>query len=415
MQSWLKRFAAIWTGQTLSNIGSVAGRFALIWWVTQETGSATVLATASIAAMVPSILLRPFVGVWVDRLNRKLVLILSDGWIALVSLGLAVLIWTGSMSLWHIYLVMLLRSVGHAFHSTAMAASVTLLVPKQHFGRVEGSNQVAEGALQVMAPLLGALLINALPLHSIMMIDVITALFAIVPLIVIRIPQPKPLDAQAETRTPFWTDFKAGLQYVFRWRGLIALLGLQVTVTCVVAPLFALTPLLVTTVFLGDAMLYGSFSAASGLGFILGGLALAVWGGSKRKILTTLLAVVLMGGAFGLIALTPSGLSALAISGFFVAGVALAMGTGCLRATFRGTVHPAMQGRVGSLMRSSSDAVRVAALALVGVVSDAVGLRPVFFVAALVLIAASIGGFLLRPLRNIELAAATSSEGTGSG
>jgi DHA3 family macrolide efflux protein-like MFS transporter len=414
MGSWLTRFAAIWTGQTLSNIGSVAGRFALIWWVTQETGSATVLATASIAAMVPSILLRPFVGVWVDRLNRKLVLIISDSWIALVSLGLAVLIWTGSMSLWHIYLVMLLLSVGHAFHSTAMAASITLLVPKQHFGRVEGSNQVAEGALQVMAPLLGALLIKALPLHTIMLLDVITALFAIVPLIVIRIPQPEALGTQAETGTRFWTDFKAGLQYIFQRRGLMALLGLQVTMTCVVSPIFALTPLLVTTVFLGDAMMLGTFSAASGLGFILGGLALTVSGGSQRKILTTLLSVVFMGGAYGVIAFTPSGLSALAIGCFFISGITLAMGTGCLRATFRGTVHPAMQGRVGSLMRSSSDAVRLVGLAIAGVVSDAVGIRPLFFVAAVVLIAGGVGGWMLRPLRNIELATATPSEEPGS-
>ncbi|MBU1049593.1 MFS transporter [Candidatus Bipolaricaulota bacterium] len=409
MNSWITRFVTIWTGQTLSNVGSVAGRFALIWWVAQATGSATVLATASIAAMVPSILLRPFVGVWVDRLNRKLVLIISDGWIALVSLGLAVLIWTGSMRLWHIYLVMLLRSVGQAFHSTAMTASVTLLVPKQHFGRVEGSNQVAQGALQVMGPILGAVLITALPLHTIMLIDVATAMFAILPLIVIQIPQPEALNARAESCTKFWADLKAGLSYVFQWRGLLAMLGMQASMNFVLTPLFALTPLLVTRVFQGDAMMLGSFTAASGLGFILGGLVLTVWGGSHRKILTALLSLLFMGAAFGLIAFAPSELSVLAVGCFFISGVALATGNGCLLATFRGTVHPALQGRIGSLMRSLADAMSLMGLAIAGLVSDFAGIRPWFFITAFVLIASGIGGLVFPPLRNIELATRTAS------
>ena len=97
MERWRTRFFSIWTGQTLSSVGSVAGQFALIWWITERTGSATVLATASLVALAPSVLLRPFVGVLVDRLNRKRVMMISDTFIALVSLWLAYLFWTGAM------------------------------------------------------------------------------------------------------------------------------------------------------------------------------------------------------------------------------------------------------------------------------------------------------------------------------
>ena len=130
MEKWKARFFSIWTGQSLSLVGSVAAQFALVWWVTEETGSATVLATASLVALAPSILLRPFIGVLVDRLSRKRVMIVADTFIALISLWLAYLFRTGAMQIWHVYVVMLARSVGGAFHHTAMMASMTLIVPK---------------------------------------------------------------------------------------------------------------------------------------------------------------------------------------------------------------------------------------------------------------------------------------------
>jgi len=76
---WAAKFFAIWTGQAFSLFGSALVQFALIWWITQKTGSATMLATASIFGLLPQILVGPFAGALVDRWNRRLVLICAEG------------------------------------------------------------------------------------------------------------------------------------------------------------------------------------------------------------------------------------------------------------------------------------------------------------------------------------------------
>ena len=109
---WQIPFFSIWTGQAFSLIGSRVAQFALIWWLTKLTGSATVLATASLAALVPDIVLGPLAGAYVDRWNRRIVMIVADSVVALASLWLAVLFWAGSIEIWHVYVIMAVRSVG---------------------------------------------------------------------------------------------------------------------------------------------------------------------------------------------------------------------------------------------------------------------------------------------------------------
>ncbi|MHC5038083.1 MAG: MFS transporter, partial [Planctomycetota bacterium] len=135
---WKIPFFTIWSGQQLSLVASSLGQFALVWWVTASTGSATVLATATIFAMVPQIVLGPFTGALADRWNRRKVMIVADGFVALLAAVLAVLFWFDAVQLWHIYVIMLGRSVGACFHWPAMTASTSLMVPKRHLARLAG-------------------------------------------------------------------------------------------------------------------------------------------------------------------------------------------------------------------------------------------------------------------------------------
>jgi len=402
MERWRARFISIWSGQTLSAVGSVAAQFALVWWVTEKTESATVLATASLVAMAPSILLRPFVGVLVDRWNRKRVMMISDSFIALVSLWLAYLFAAGAMEVWHVYVVMLARSFGGAFHHTATMASMTLIVPRKHYARIEGLNQMIDGGLGVLGPMLGAFLMMLLPVHGIMMIDFVTAAFAVLPLFFFSIPQPEPIDEEAGEKPRFWDGFRSGLRYTLGWRGLLALCGLLVVLNFALSPAFSLTPILVLKAFGGDKIMLGSFNSAMGLGTVAGGLILSIWGGSRRKILATLGAVVSMGGSLFLIAFAPAGMFYIAIAGYFLSGGLMALGNGNLRAVFRGVVHPSMQGRVGSLMGSLAIAMSPIGLLIAGPVADAIGVRSWFMIAGSILVLGGLAGFGMRSLRNIE-------------
>src|SRR5215208_7391890 len=88
---WAGRFFTIWTGQALSLFGSALVQFALIWWLTQKSGSATILALATLVGMLPQIVLGPFAGALVDRWDRRLIMIFADGAIAVSTLVLVYL------------------------------------------------------------------------------------------------------------------------------------------------------------------------------------------------------------------------------------------------------------------------------------------------------------------------------------
>ena len=179
---WKTTFFTIWSGQALSILGSQLVQFALIWHLTIQTGSATVLVTASLAGMLPNVVLGPFIGTLVDRWDRRRIMLIADSIVALATIVLAVLFALDVVEVWHIYAVIFIRSLASTFHGNAMSASTSLMVPVEQLTRIQGLNQLLNGGLNVVAAPLGALLLGMLPMQGILSIDVITALFAILPL-----------------------------------------------------------------------------------------------------------------------------------------------------------------------------------------------------------------------------------------
>ena len=237
---WATRFFAIWTGQAFSLLGSSLAQFALVWWLTKTTGSATVLATATLVAILPQVLLGPFAGALVDRWNRRRVMIAADGLVALAAGLLAYLYWANAIQIWHIYAVMLIRSIGGAFHWPAMQASTSLMVPKQQLSRVAGLNQTLHGVMNIISPPAGALALSVFPMHSILAMDVFTALIAISPLLFVTIPQPprQLADAQAViTPRLLWRDVREGLRFIYGWPGVFALLIMATVINFTLNPL----------------------------------------------------------------------------------------------------------------------------------------------------------------------------------
>ena len=161
-------FIIIFIGQAFSLFGSRLVQFSLVWWLTMESGSASVLAFASIMAIIPQVLLGPFAGTLVDRWNRRIILMVSDGVIALAVVVLAFLFSQGSVQIWHIYVIMVIRSIGGAFQWPAMQSSTSLMVPKEHLSRISGINQSLGGLANIMAPPLGAILLEFVPIQNIL-------------------------------------------------------------------------------------------------------------------------------------------------------------------------------------------------------------------------------------------------------
>ena len=401
---WQVSFFSIWTGQAFSLVGSRVAQFALVWWLTKLTGSATVLATASLAALVPGIVLGPLAGAYVDRWNRRIVMIVADSLIALASLWLVFLFWAGSIEIWHVYLIMFVRSVGGAFHWPAMQASTSLMVPKEHLSRVAGLNQAMKGALNIIGPPLGALLLELVPLYGVMMVDVGTAMLAILPLFFVHVPQPrrKDLAVGKEGKPSIWTDVREGLKYIRNWRGLMILIGFVLIVKIALTPAFSLLPLLVSDHFQGDAVQLSIMDSVAGVGIVVGGLLLGVWGGFRRKIFTSMTGMVVLGLGFVVLGLTPSTLFWMALGSALVIGLMLPMVDGPFMAILQGTVAPEMQGRVFTIISSLLSISSPIGLAIAGPVSDALGLQVWYLVAGVLCAASGLAGFLVPSIVHIE-------------
>lgn len=417
---WQVPFFAIWTGQAFSMIGSRLVQFALVWWLTRETGSGTILATATLVAVLPSIVLGPFAGALVDRWNRRRVMMVADGFVALVSAGLVYLFWSGSLAVWHIYVAMLARSLGEAFHWPAMQASTSLMVPEKHLSRVAGINQTMQGALNIVGPPLGAIAISVLPLHGVMAIDVGTAALAILPLLFVAVPQPRQTASAGAGGRPatVWQDLVAGLRYAWGWPGLMVAVSMAMIINFVTNPGFALMPLLITEHFGGGAVELGWLESAWGVGMLAGGLLLSVWGGFKRRVYTALSAMVLGGIGTAVVGLAPSDGFSLALGGMFLAGAMNPLINGPLFAILQATVAPEMQGRILTLVMSLAAAMMPLSLAIAGPVADVVGVQPWYLAGGVLYSLVGLSGFFIRPMVNIEQnghAAAASTAATVPG
>jgi DHA3 family macrolide efflux protein-like MFS transporter len=394
----------IWTGQAFSLVGSQLVQFALVWWLTKTTGSATVLAFATIMALLPQIVLGPVAGALVDRWDRRTVLIVADGGIALATMLLAALYALGLVQVWHIYALMLFRAAGSAFHWPAMQASTTLLVPERHLSRIAGLNQTISGIATVGAPPLGALLLELLPMQGILAIDVVTAGIAIGPLVFILIPRPEREEevAGGGALASVLRDVREGFRFVWGWRGMTLIIGIVMLLNLVGTPALSLLPIMVTNHFGGGAAEYAWLESGWGVGMVLGGLTLGVWGGLKRRTTTAMLALALQGLAILCTGLVPADGFLLAVGVICCTGFLNPIINGSLLAIMQAAVPPGMQGRVLTLVRSGALAMTPLGLAVAGPLADTLSVQAWFVIAGLATVAMGVGAFFVPAIMCIE-------------
>lgn len=399
--SWRRRFFTYWSAQAVSLIGSNLAQFAITWWMTKATGSATVLATATFFAIVPGVILGPLAGVLVDRWNRRLIIIVADGVGALGAALLLLLFWLDAIQVWHIYSITFVRALAGTFHSAAGQSSITLMVPQEQLARVAGMNQTIQGINMVVAPPLGALLLEVFSLPAMMAIDVVTALIAIALVFTIVIPQP-PANTSVEERLSILADLRTGLLYIWSWPGLFLALCLSSLLNFLLSPAFSLLPILVTEHFNGDALQFATLNTMLGLGYIGGGLLLGVWGGFERRIYTAIVGLAGMSVGTLLIAVAPADGYWLAVAGIAWFGILNPIANGPVMAIMQAVVAPEMQGRFFTVLGTMSQGMAPIGLLIAGPVADAFGVQFWFLIGTVGLIVMSVILFLTPALRNLE-------------
>ena len=405
--NWAARFFTVWGGQAFSLFGSALVQFALVWYLTKQTGSATVLATATLVAMLPQIVLGPFAGALVDRWNRRFIMMIADGGIALATILLAYLFASGQVQIWHIYAILMVRSVGQAFHYPAMQASTSLMVPEKQLNRISGANQTLMGAINIIAPPTGALLLEVLPYARTSFSSTwqrpcwqsrpcCSSPFRN------RMRSAENQEQSDGKPAGLMQDVREGLRYVASWPGLLAILIMATVINFLLTPTGALMPLLVTKHFGLGALEFGLMDSAWGFGVIIGGLILGTWGGFKRKVATSMMGIIGIGLGVTIVGLSPANMYWLAIAGMAFSGIMNPITNGPLFALVQSTVRPDMQGRVMSLIISAATAMTPLSLMVAGPLSDAIGIRTWFWFGGLICLLMGIGAFFVPAIMNVE-------------
>jgi MFS transporter, DHA3 family, macrolide efflux protein len=285
-------FTLIWFGQVVSLLGSAMTWFAFTIWAWQKTGQATALSTVSFFAFLPTVLFTPIAGTFVDRWSRKWVLLLSDLASALGTLAALILYTTNSLQIWHVYLIAILAGFFTAFQYPAYAATVTTMLPKEHYARAEGLLGLAQAFSGILAPVVAAALLGRIGMSGIMLIDLATFLVAFATLLRVAIPRPAVTETGQNSRGNFWQEISFGFRYIHErpsLRGLVLLFVCANFFLAIGATL--MTPMILSRTGNSETTL-ATIQSVGALGGVAGGILLTVWGGPKRRIHG-----ILLGGA----------------------------------------------------------------------------------------------------------------------
>ncbi len=344
---WVRHVVLFLAGQSVSLFGSSLVQYAILWYLTLETQSGTVLALATAFGFLPQAFASVFGGVWADRYNRKFLLIGADATIAATTLVLAVMLWQGLNGLWPVYLTLAIRSLGAGIQMPAVGALLPQIVPADRLMRVNGINMSIQSAMTILAPAVAAALFAWLGLQAVLMVDVGTAaigigLVALIPVATI---------VRSDRAAGYLDDMRAGFAYVRHHAVILRVLLYFALVFFLMAPPGYLSPLMVVRTFGEEVWKLTVNELAFGVGMMLGGALISAWGGWRdrmRMLLASSYAFGLLSIALGLSGsvLGWSGVFALYLAFMLLLGGAVALFSTTAMTLFQEQVEPAMQGRV---------------------------------------------------------------------
>jgi DHA3 family macrolide efflux protein-like MFS transporter len=361
-------FTIVWIGQVISLLGTRMTWFALTMWsygAADEKTRVTVMSLIGFASFFPTVLLSPIAGALVDRWNRKLVMMLSDLGAGLMTGVVLLLYATGNLQIWHLLLTGAVSAAFQAFQFPAYSAAVTTMLPKKQYARAGGMMSLAEGASGIFGPLAGGLLLGPIGAAGIMAADVVTVIIAIIALLIVHIPQPETTDAGRAGQGNLLKESLYGFRYIAERP---SLLGLQLVFFAInltgALGFTALAPMVLAQT--GDqlaqagmelakiadesARILGSVQSVMGVGGLLGGLVMSLWGGPKRRVHGVLLGMALSSLLGQMVLGLGSGLVIWAIGAFFASSF-IPIINGSNQAIWQAKVAPDVQGRVFAARR----------------------------------------------------------------
>lgn len=399
--NWKLRFFIIWTGSAVSLITSAILQMAIVFYLTEKTGSAMVLSMASLVGFLPYAVFGPAIGVLVDRYNRKKIMIGADLTIAAAGAVLAIVALYTELPIWMVMVVLFIRSVGTAFHSPALNAVTPLIVPEEQLTKCAGYSQSLQSISYILSPAVAALLYSVWELNAIIAIDVLGAVIASITVASVRIP--KLGDGEQSRKSNFIKEMKEGTVVLRQNKGLFALLLLGTLYTFVYMPINALYPLISMEYFNGTPMHISITEIAFASGMLVGGLILGQLGNYEKRILLITVSFFMMGASLAIAGLLPpSGFVIFAIC-CVIMGFSVPFYSGVQTALFQEKIKPEYLGRVFSLTGSIMSLAMPLGLILSGFFADRVGVNHWFLISGIIIIGIAIICPMLAEVRRLDL------------
>jgi DHA3 family macrolide efflux protein-like MFS transporter len=290
--NWRKSFFTIYTGQAFSLLSSSAVQFSIIWWITMETGSAMALTIASVVGLLPQAFIGLFAGVWIDRFNRKKIMIIADCVVALSSLFLGALFFIGIQKILFVYIVLFVRALGETFHKPALQAAIPQLVPSSELTKAGGFGQMIHSACSMAGPMLGAFLMSVTTLQYAMLVDVLGAVFAVLTLSFVKVPKHT---IDQKSKLSIIQDMKHGICAFKSNKALLRLSIPMLISTIIFVPLGTLLPLMVKQYFNGTAWHNGIVQTLFSSGMLIAAMIIGITGGLKKQFLMISISTSLLG------------------------------------------------------------------------------------------------------------------------
>lgn len=435
-----RTFLIIWLGQLVSRLGTAVTRFALLIWAYQQTDSATAVALLGFCAFVPLIVVSPFAGVWVDRLDRRKIMLLADAGAGMATLLLLILLVSGQLQLWHLYLLEAFSGLFESFQGPAYTALTSQLLPKEQYTRASGLRSIADDGGHLIAPFLAGFLMVQTGISSVLIIDLLTLAIAVVSLLLIKnhlpsMPQTTrkksghsgTLPALKTTFRQFTQEMKDGFQYIRQQPGLFGLLLIYSGLNFVDSlSWLSLLPVMILARSGGDEMALAQVQGTFGAAGIAGGILMTVWGGPRRKIHGALLAPALS-FIFGGVIIAVGRSTAVWMLGAALAMIFVPILVGSKQAIWQSKVTPGIQGRVFALQNTLAQVMIPLGMVLGGLLADSwfepammpggplvplfapivgsgpgAGMAVLFLITAFIGCAVSLSGYLFPAIRHVE-------------
>ncbi|WP_086348243.1 MFS transporter [Candidatus Enterococcus clewellii] len=401
MRNWRRNFYLFLTGQFLSGITSMIVQYAIIWYLTKATGSATVLSIATLLGMIPMVVLSPFAGPFIDRLNKKKLLMVTDIIVAIFALILSI---AGTLAsdfpLWLVYVSLLIRSIAQTFQMPTIQSILPTMVPEEELTKVNGQFGMVQSANFIIAPALGAFLFSVIPMNFLILLDVLGAVIGVGLLIFIKIPH---IPSEGE-RVHLMADTVFGFKKLIENKGLWYITLIGAAFTLIFMPAASLYPLMTMNYFNGTVGQAGLIEVIYAAGMLAGGTVIGIFGNWKNRMKPVLIAYLVIGltiGASGLMPPTSMGFLLFATLNA-AAGFATPYFNTLLMAMIQQSYEPKYLGRIMGVLNSLMSITGPVGLIFAGPLADRIGVEKMFIIAGVGTLICGLVNLLIPVARNYD-------------